>query len=152
MPAHRISHNNGSTWMGITPPLQFDLLKSDIHFFRKGKDSFLQIASGNTILQLFITDSFWLKANASLKLTIGIDGPQADIDSKFIDFGSPSSGFLIASNGGGIGIADIRDGAVVLDAVVFSLVEVQVYFKKAIMNTGEVELLFSPSGSVTFIP
>lgn len=141
--------------MGMTPPVEFTLSESDIHFFRRGKDSFLQISAGNTILQLFISDVFSLKADLNANgemILIAATDPLPDPknrDSKFIDFNSDSTGFLIAANAGGIGIADIRDGMVKLNAVLFSLHEVQLFCRNSRVGTGSVELLFSPKGLVT---
>ena len=136
--------------MGMTTPVEFTLSETDIHFFRRGKDSFLQISAGNTILQLFISDVFSLKADGMILIAATDPLPKpSERDSKFIDFDSDSTGFLIAANAGGIGIADIRDGLVKLNAVLFSLHEVQLFCRNSQIGTGSVELLFSPKGYVT---
>lgn len=155
MATHQISFNDGMTWTDFVPPMGFPMAMTDIHFFHRGADSYLQIKRGGIILKLFISKPFSLKAvldsDNNLILHVGNDEVPEDVDSFTIDFGIPWTGFLIAPNAGGIGIADIRDNFIILNAVVFDLEVVQLFSVNAQSNTGTVELLFSPQNAITVI-
>ncbi len=155
MATHQISFDNGITWTDFVPPMGFPMEMTDIHFFHRNADSYLQVKRGGIILRLFIAKPFSLKAiedsDDVLVLQVGNEKVPEHVDSFSIDFGRPSSGFSISPNAGGIGIADIRDNFVVLNAVVFNLNVVQLYWSNAELNSGTVELLFSPMEAITII-
>lgn len=156
MAQHQISTDKGLTWVNFTPPHTLPMASADIHFFHRGKDSYLQIAEGDLIIRLYIAQTFSLHAvrNAAGKLMLNVgDGPipAHDFDDFYINFDENSTGLLLARNGGGIGIADIRDDGYVLNAVVFNLKEVTLVCKNGQDNTGTVELYFSPAKKVTFV-
>lgn len=144
---------DGNTWSDFVPPMTFPMASTDIHFFhRPTGGSYLQVSEGATTLKLFIQYPFSLNAeeiDGILSLIVGeIEGPN-DADTYTIDFSESKTGLMIARNAGGIGIADIRDNALKLKAVVFDLKEIRLFSKIAQVGTSEVLLKFTPRQKIT---